>query len=72
MFKLKVSLCSQVYDQYLNFITLEDDMFILCHQNKELISYHGRTFQLNVCKQTVQVYSVFEYTLAALNKKGKW
>ena len=32
---------SQVYDQYLNFITLEDDMFVLCHQNKELISYHG-------------------------------
>lgn len=33
----------QVFDQYLNFITLEDDMFILCHQNKELISYHGNT-----------------------------
>ncbi|XP_008397133.1 sec1 family domain-containing protein 1-like [Poecilia reticulata] len=31
----------QVFDQYLNFITLEDDMFILCHQNKELISYHA-------------------------------
>ncbi|XP_061676539.1 sec1 family domain-containing protein 1 [Syngnathoides biaculeatus] len=32
---------SKVYDQYLNFITLEDDMFILCHQNTELISYHA-------------------------------
>ncbi|XP_061631333.1 sec1 family domain-containing protein 1 isoform X2 [Phyllopteryx taeniolatus] len=32
---------AKVYDQYLNFITLEDDMFILCHQNKELISYHA-------------------------------
>lgn len=31
----------QVFDQYLNFITLEDDMFVLCNQNKELISYHG-------------------------------
>uniref|UniRef100_A0A6Q2WTW9 Sec1 family domain containing 1 n=1 Tax=Esox lucius TaxID=8010 RepID=A0A6Q2WTW9_ESOLU len=31
----------QVFDQYLNFITLEDDMFILCNQNKELISYHA-------------------------------
>ncbi|XP_077421344.1 sec1 family domain-containing protein 1 [Vanacampus margaritifer] len=36
-----VSHVTKVYDQYLNFITLEDDMFILCHQNKELISYHA-------------------------------
>uniref|UniRef100_A0AAQ5YA69 Sec1 family domain-containing protein 1 n=1 Tax=Amphiprion ocellaris TaxID=80972 RepID=A0AAQ5YA69_AMPOC len=36
-----VSLVTKVFDQYLNFITLEDDMFILCHQNKELISYHA-------------------------------
>uniref|UniRef100_A0AAQ6INT4 Sec1 family domain-containing protein 1 n=1 Tax=Anabas testudineus TaxID=64144 RepID=A0AAQ6INT4_ANATE len=36
-----VSQVTKVFDQYLNFITLEDDMFILCHQNKELISYHG-------------------------------
>ncbi|XP_071371007.1 sec1 family domain-containing protein 1-like, partial [Centroberyx affinis] len=36
-----VSQVTKVYDQYLNFITLEDDMFILCHQNKELISYHA-------------------------------
>lgn len=36
-----VSQVNKVYDQYLNFITLEDDMFILCHQNKELISYHA-------------------------------
>lgn len=42
--RLCVCVCvSQVFDQYLNFITLEDDMFILCHQNKELISYHGNT-----------------------------
>lgn len=26
----------------MNFITLEDDMFILSNQNKELISYHGK------------------------------
>uniref|UniRef100_A0A7N6AKF1 Sec1 family domain-containing protein 1 n=1 Tax=Anabas testudineus TaxID=64144 RepID=A0A7N6AKF1_ANATE len=38
-----VSQVTKVFDQYLNFITLEDDMFILCHQNKELISYHGNT-----------------------------
>uniref|UniRef100_A0A8P4GDL2 Sec1 family domain-containing protein 1 n=1 Tax=Dicentrarchus labrax TaxID=13489 RepID=A0A8P4GDL2_DICLA len=36
-----VSQVTKVYDQYLNFITLEDDMFVLCHQNKELISYHA-------------------------------
>uniref|UniRef100_G3PHL2 Sec1 family domain containing 1 n=1 Tax=Gasterosteus aculeatus aculeatus TaxID=481459 RepID=G3PHL2_GASAC len=36
-----VAQVTKVYDQYLNFITLEDDMFTLCHQNKELISYHG-------------------------------
>uniref|UniRef100_A0A672HEL9 Sec1 family domain-containing protein 1 n=1 Tax=Salarias fasciatus TaxID=181472 RepID=A0A672HEL9_SALFA len=36
-----VTQVTKVFDQYLNFITLEDDMFILCHQNKELISYHA-------------------------------
>uniref|UniRef100_A0A6Q2YME6 Sec1 family domain containing 1 n=1 Tax=Esox lucius TaxID=8010 RepID=A0A6Q2YME6_ESOLU len=36
-----VSQVTKVFDQYLNFITLEDDMFILCNQNKELISYHA-------------------------------
>uniref|UniRef100_A0AAQ4S9J4 Sec1 family domain containing 1 n=1 Tax=Gasterosteus aculeatus aculeatus TaxID=481459 RepID=A0AAQ4S9J4_GASAC len=36
-----VAQVTKVYDQYLNFITLEDDMFTLCHQNKELISYHA-------------------------------
>ncbi|KAK1893384.1 Sec1 family domain containing protein 1 [Dissostichus eleginoides] len=36
-----VTQVTKVYDQYLNFITLEDDMFTLCHQNKELISYHA-------------------------------
>ncbi|KAF7641933.1 hypothetical protein LDENG_00268080 [Lucifuga dentata] len=36
-----VNQVTKVYDQYLNFITLEDDMFILCNQNKELISYHA-------------------------------
>uniref|UniRef100_A0A8K9WYV3 Sec1 family domain-containing protein 1 n=1 Tax=Oncorhynchus mykiss TaxID=8022 RepID=A0A8K9WYV3_ONCMY len=32
---------TKVFDQYLNFITLEDDMFILGNQNKEFISYHA-------------------------------
>ncbi|ELK28538.1 Sec1 family domain-containing protein 1 [Myotis davidii] len=32
---------AKVFDQYLNFITLEDDMFVLCNQNKELVSYRA-------------------------------
>ncbi|CAO1307295.1 unnamed protein product [Diamesa serratosioi] len=31
----------RVYDQYLNFITLEDDMFILKHQNSDSLSYYA-------------------------------
>jgi hypothetical protein len=31
----------KVYDQYLNFITLEDDMFILKHQNSDNLSYYA-------------------------------
>ncbi|KAI4477485.1 hypothetical protein M0804_012602 [Polistes exclamans] len=36
-----VSNIHKVYDQYLNFITLEDDLFILRHQNSDIISYHA-------------------------------
>uniref|UniRef100_A0A7I2V5I2 Sec1 family domain-containing protein 1 n=2 Tax=Homo sapiens TaxID=9606 RepID=A0A7I2V5I2_HUMAN len=36
-----VTQVAKVFDQYLNFITLEDDMFVLCNQNKELVSYRG-------------------------------
>lgn len=31
----------KVYDQYVNFITLEDDMFILKHQNSDSLSYYA-------------------------------
>ena len=31
----------KVFDQYLNFITLEEDFFVLRHQNSEEISYHA-------------------------------
>lgn len=31
----------KVYDQYVNFITLEDDMFVLKHQNSDLLSYYS-------------------------------
>lgn len=33
----------KVFDQYLNFITLEDDLFVLRHQNSDIISYHGNS-----------------------------
>lgn len=31
----------KVFDQYLNFITLEDDLFVLRHQHSDVISYHA-------------------------------
>ena len=34
--------CFQVYDQYIDFITLEDDLFILKHQNSDFLSYYGK------------------------------
>lgn len=31
----------KVYDQYVNFITLEEDMFVLKHQNSDALSYYA-------------------------------
>ncbi|XP_076273523.1 sec1 family domain containing Slh [Rhynchophorus ferrugineus] len=31
----------KIYDQYVNFISLEDDMFVLKHQNSDALSYYG-------------------------------
>jgi hypothetical protein len=36
-----VSQVPKVFDQYMNFITLEDDMFCLCQQNSEQLSYYS-------------------------------
>ncbi|ESP00794.1 hypothetical protein LOTGIDRAFT_200665 [Lottia gigantea] len=36
-----VSQVSKIYDQYLNFISLEDDLFTLRHQDREAISYYA-------------------------------
>lgn len=36
-----VSQVSKVFDQYLNFISLEDDMFTLRHQDRDSISYYA-------------------------------
>jgi len=34
----------QVFDQYLNFISLEDDLFCLSHYNSDSLSYYGMYF----------------------------
>jgi hypothetical protein len=31
---------NKVFDQYMNFISLDDELFCLRHQNKEKISYY--------------------------------
>lgn len=36
---------AKVYDQYLNFVTLEDDLFVARHSGRENISYYGRKRQ---------------------------
>ena len=33
---------SQLYDQYLNFVSLEEDFFITRHQNTRELSYYGK------------------------------
>lgn len=32
----------KVFDQYLNFICLEDDLFIMKHQQSDYLSYYGK------------------------------
>ena len=36
-----VALVSKVFDQYLNFISLEDDMFTLRHQDRDSVSFYA-------------------------------
>lgn len=36
-----VTQVSKVFDQYLNFISLEDDLFCLCHHNSDMLSYYS-------------------------------
>lgn len=58
----------KVYDQYLNFISLEEDMFILRHQNSDDISYYGNYYYtlptlffclLKIFFFTIEIMSVF-------------
>lgn len=32
----------KIFDQYLNFICLEDDLFIMKHQQSDTLSYYGK------------------------------
>lgn len=53
----------KVYDQYLNFIALEDDLFILRESEKHLVSYHA----INRSDATdAEIASVIEYIVECL------
>ena len=34
----------QVFDQYLNFISLEEDLFTVKHHDRDSISYYGELY----------------------------
>lgn len=65
-----VAQISKVFDQYLNFISLEEDFFVIRHRHTEEISYHAlsRTDSLdtdiqNICETVVEsLFSVFVTT----------
>ena len=38
----------QIFDQYVNFIALEDDLFTLKHQSNDDISYYGNFLMKSV------------------------
>ncbi|MGH0176643.1 UNVERIFIED_CONTAM: hypothetical protein FKN15_073409 [Acipenser sinensis] len=60
-----VNQVTKVFDQYLNFITLEDDMFVLCNQNKELVSYHD-----SACPVSLETILVFATAADAVPPMG--
>ena len=57
----------QVFDQYLNFISLEDDLFVTRHHNTQDLSYYGvcTSFVISVC---VCVCLHFITLFSALNR----
>ena len=46
----------QIFDQYLNFISLEDDMYWLRHQNAQSISYYGKNCCSCHSRVAAQIY----------------
>ena len=55
----------KVFDQYLNFISLEDDLFILRCQNSDMISYYSMFFNFDFCG--IQLNSLFLFS----NEQGR-
>lgn len=55
---LKIYSYFQVYDQYVNFITLEEDMFILRHQNSDDISYYSKFMVILHQKFVILLFAV--------------
>ena len=54
LIKIKLNpqqIIAKVFDQYLNFISLDDEIFCLRHQNKDLISYY--------CKYRLKVLEIY-------------
>ena len=49
------ALSMQVFDQYLNFISLEDDFFVVRQQQTKAISYHGRLCVCVMCGEACAV-----------------
>ncbi|KAL1506571.1 hypothetical protein ABEB36_005906 [Hypothenemus hampei] len=57
----------KVYDQYVNFVSLEDDMFVLRHQNSDALSYYAinkgdiKDTEMDEIMQTIveSLFSVF-------------
>lgn len=61
-----------VFDQYVNFITLEDDMFILKHQNSDLLSYYGKIqFLYHLVIQNI-IKIDFQQLTEQTQKTSKW
>jgi hypothetical protein len=62
-----VNKISRVFDQYLNFISLDDEIFCLRHQNKELISYYCMK-NFFIPKQKIVFFTIFNFLILNKNK----
>lgn len=58
------SIVKKVMDQYLDFIGLEDDMFILRELDKETVSYLGK----NIFSNQLYIFHCSYYSIAAINR----
>lgn len=49
----------KVFDQYLNFICLEDDLFIMKHQKSDDLSYYGKIIMNQKTDWHLSLFSLF-------------